>query len=120
MDKKRRHWTPEEEQTVKEIVQNYMDKGKSKRKAFEEAARMIDRSPGTCSHRYYSKIHKKQVEFSLEMCIAFLKQGLNDDSTKENLQLLNEKERLLLEQKELKKNYTQLKMMQAKEVHHPL
>ncbi|WRP05386.1 hypothetical protein U9J35_15900 [Rossellomorea aquimaris] len=103
--KKKRPWTEEEDQLILEVVQTSIEKGKSKREAFEKAAAKIKRSPGTCSHRYYTKINKKPAEISLESCIAFLQREMRGSEEKENKHLLNEKEKLLLKQNELKKRY---------------
>ena len=113
MNHSRRLWTPEEDRLLKETVQDFVKEGKPKREAFEEAARLIKRSPGTCSQRYYSKLSKKPAEMSLEMCISFLQGGLNSDYAKEHHDLIKEKEQLLVEQMWLKRKYDNLKMMQA-------
>jgi Myb-like DNA-binding domain len=105
MEKKKRPWTEEEDQLILEVVQTSIEKGQSKRDAFEKAAAKIKRSPGTCSHRYYTKLHKQPSEISLESCIAFLQKGMRGGEEKENKLLLNEKEKLLLKQNELKKRY---------------
>jgi hypothetical protein len=105
MEKKKRLWTEDEDQLILEVVQSYREKGKSKREAFEEAALKIKRSPGTCSHRYYTKLNKQTSKVSLESCIAFLQREMRGSEQKENKLLLNEKEELLLKQDELKKRY---------------
>lgn len=105
MEKKKRLWTEEEDQLILEIVQSYEEKGKFKREAFEEVSVKINRSPGTCSHRYYTKLNKQTAKISLESCIPFLQREMRRSEQKENKLLLKEKEDLLLKQDELKKRY---------------
>ena len=112
MDQPKRHWTPEEDQLLMEIVQDYIDNGKTKKKAFEAAARKINRSSGTCSHRYYARLNNKPSQISLEDCITYLQKGTM--SLRENQLLVHEKQQLLLQQRELKKKYVAYSEKQEK------
>ncbi|NMH69823.1 hypothetical protein HF072_13620 [Bacillus sp. RO3] len=104
MDKKRL-WTTEEDELLDKVVQDYVKRGKSKRMGFEAVARKIHRSPGTCSHRYYTRIHQPSNEMTMESCIAFLQRSFTGDGIAEKQLLMKEKAELLFKQNELKKKY---------------
>ncbi|WP_173106947.1 hypothetical protein [Bacillus sp. KH172YL63] len=99
MEKKKCPWTPAEEKLLKEIVQDHIERGKSKKEAFIAASSKINRSPGTCSQRYYKKINSYQTNLTLEACIEFLRQA------HAHRQLLKERDDLLSRQTEMKKQY---------------
>jgi RsfA family transcription factor len=121
MKSSKRGWKESEELLLMEIVQSYMDKGLSKKAAFEEVSAKINRTPATCSHHYYANRNKlsissKPSDINLEDCIRFLNDRTRKQKTllEENKILKKEKHELLLVQKRLKERYSKLSEQQKK------
>jgi RsfA family transcription factor len=121
MKPSKKSWTDSEEMLLMEIVQSYMDKGLSKKAAFEEVSAKIKRTPATCSHHYYAIRNKqskstKDTAINLQDCIRFLNDRSRQQETLlgENKILKKEKQELLLVQKKLKDRYSKLSEQQKK------
>jgi RsfA family transcription factor len=57
-------WTTEEENLLTEMVENYVNKKKSKKEAFDVVANILNRSSSACRARYI-KIEKSHVKGSI-------------------------------------------------------
>ncbi|MEG9296933.1 hypothetical protein V6B33_10745 [Mangrovibacillus sp. Mu-81] len=121
MKSSKKGWTEAEETLLMEIVQSYMDKGISKKAAFEEVSAKINRTPATCSHHYYAIRNNQPISsgdsaITLEDCIHYLSDRTRQQETllRENKMLKKEKQELLLVQKRLKDRYSILSGQQKK------
>jgi RsfA family transcription factor len=121
MNTQKTKWSNEDEDTLLELVENYLKKGKSKQDAFVTVANIINRSKAACASRYQllkkqkmnhtaSSKPLKKTNLDLEKVILFLTKYESDQQlSDQNIQLKHSINMLQKKNEELSVKISQLK-----------
>ena len=121
MNTQKTKWSTEDEDTLLELVENYLKKGKSKQDAFVTVANIINRSKAACASRYQllrkqkmnhtaSSNPLKKTDLDLEKVILFLTRYESDlQLSDQNIQLKHSINMLQKANEELIVKISQLK-----------
>lgn len=121
MNTQKTKWSTEDEDTLLELVENYLKKGKSKQDAFVTVANIINRSKAACASRYQllrkqkmnhtaSSKPLKKTDLDLEKVILFLtKYESNQQLSNQNIELKHSISMLQKANEELSTKISQLK-----------
>ncbi|WP_088067022.1 Myb-like DNA-binding domain-containing protein [Gottfriedia luciferensis] len=118
MNAQKTKWSQEDENTLIELVEKYVKKGKSKQEAFEMVANIVNRTKAACASRYRiltksqhfeeKEINKvAQFEINLDTIIQYL---INfDHMSEQNIKLKENIYKLKIKNAELNERLTNLK-----------